>query len=137
MKRITLVRLGMLPNPAVSNALAPHIKDGKAVAFPIPGAIMTILDTESTLQQVSDAVIATGSHFIISDNTGLHLPTEILAIISRGLEERGMRPLTDVVEIERGEPILSLDQLLDLVAEKGIAGLTPQQRERLDELSAS
>ena len=47
MKKLFLVRFGSAPNPAVSQALMPHIV-GKAFAAPIPGAILSVFNTQSS-----------------------------------------------------------------------------------------
>lgn len=65
MKRFALIRFGSVPNPDVTMALQSHIDLSRSVAFPIPGAVMSIFDTESDPIQIAADVRAVGVQFII------------------------------------------------------------------------
>ena len=126
MKRLTLVRFGQVPNPQVTAALAPHII-GKAIALPVPGAIVSIFNTESSIETVSDSVKGTGAFFFIMDNAAsdAHLPEEIQAAIDKvfgGSDPAGTQTSREY----------TVDELLDLINQNGIESLTPDQKRQLD-----
>jgi len=126
MKKLTLVRFGQVPNPQVTAALAPHII-GKAIALPVPGAIVSIFNTESSIETGSDSVKGTGVFFFIMDAAASdsHLPEEIQAAIDKVFG--GSAHTTSPVTRE-----YTIDELLDLINQNGIEALTPDQRSQLD-----
>ena len=75
MEKLILVRFGQAPSPAVSMALRPHIV-GQAFAGPIPGAIMSVFNTESNLETVCNDIKATGAFFLLArfNDMNIELP---------------------------------------------------------------
>jgi hypothetical protein len=133
MKKLILVRFSptMQPNPAVTAALKPHMKmNPRPIAFPVPGAIVTLMVTDSTLDQVRDSINATGAMFVLADleNAKVQLPQEIMnsPMLRNYISQEPQRPAPRV---------WTLDELLDLVAANGIDSLTPEQMAALNALS--
>lgn len=129
MKKLILVRFAptMQPNPAVTRALAPHMKQTpKPVAFPLPGVIVTLFVTDSTLDQVRDSINETRSCFVLADTEISHimLPPEIMKTPMVKKFFNNSEPAS--------QTIWSLDELLDMVAANGLDSLTPAQREALN-----
>ena len=125
MNKVILIRFGSAPSPAVSQALKQHIVGTKAVALPIPGAIMSVFNTESAIEDISESVKETGAFFVISkwNDINLCLPMEVLAAI-----EDVLGPEEDVRESE-----LTFDDVLDLINQNGINSLTPAQLKILED----
>jgi hypothetical protein len=125
MQKLILVRFGTQPSPAVSTALKPHIV-GDAFACPIPGAIMSVFNTNSTKEQITADVKETGAYFILmrADEAKVNLPKELMDVIDTIVGEDSGRA-TDYRE-------LTIDDVLDLINQNGIESLTPDQRRILD-----
>jgi len=121
MKKLTLIRFGQGPSPEVSTALAPHIV-GKAVALPIPGAILSIFKSNSTMDEVREAIAQTGAMFILSESTELVLPQPLMDMIKKIFPESA-----SIVE----DKPLTMDEILDLISQNGIESLTPSQLQTL------
>ena len=125
MQKLILVRFGTQPSPVVSMALKPHIV-GNAFASPIPGAIMSVFNTNSTKEQIAADVKETGAYFILmrADEATINLPEELMGVIDNIVGEEPGRA-TDDRE-------LTIDDILDLINKNGIESLTPDQRRILD-----
>jgi len=125
MQKLILVRFGNQPSPAVSMALKPHIV-GNAFAGPIPGAIMSVFNTESTKEEIAEDIKETGAYFMLmrADEVSINLPEELMAVIAQIVSEEPGRA-TDLRE-------LTIDDILDLINKNGIESLTPDQRRILD-----
>jgi hypothetical protein len=125
MQKLILVRFGNQPSPAVSMALKPHIV-GNAFAGPIPGAIMSVFNTESTKEEIAEDIKETGAYFMLmrADEAAINLPEELMAVIAQITSEEPGRA-TDSRE-------LTIDDILDLINKNGIESLTPDQRRILD-----
>jgi len=125
MQKLILVRFGNQPSPAVSMALKPHIV-GNAFAGPIPGAIMSVFNTESTKEEIAEDIKETGAYFMLmrADEVSINLPEELMAVIAQIVSEEPGRA-TDSRE-------LTIDDILDLINKNGIESLTPDQRRILD-----
>jgi hypothetical protein len=124
MEKLVLVRFGQAPSPVVSRALAPHIV-GQAVAVPVPGAILSVFNTDSNLDQVCDDIKATGAFFILArfNDINIELPDEIISVIHQAMGTSTPR------ETER---VYTMDELLDLISKNGIDSLTQDQRRQLE-----
>lgn len=124
MNKVILIRFGSTPNLAVSDALKHHIVGTNALALPIPGAIMSIFDTESTIEEISESVKETGVYFIITkwNESNLCLPMEILAVIQQTIGTP-----------TQSEPELTFDDVLDLINQNGMDSLTPAQLKILND----
>ena len=125
MQKLILVRFGNQPSPAVSMALKPHIV-GNAFAGPIPGAIMSVFNTESTKEEIAEDIKETGAYFMLmrADEAAINLPEELMAVIAQITSEEPGRA-TDSRE-------LTIDDILDLINKNGIESLTPDQRRILN-----
>ena len=126
MEKLVLVRFGQAPSPVVSRALAPHIV-GQAVAVPVPGAIMSVFNTDSNLDKVCDDIKETGAFFILArfNDINIELPEELIAVIHKAMGNPTPR------ETER---VYTMDELLDLISKNGIDSLTTDQRRQLESL---
>lgn len=123
MKQIVILRFGDRPNPVVTEALVPHMT-GKSIALPVPGAIMSIISTESTVEQVSASLKETGAFFFCFERgaAGSNLPQELDAAIKHVLKEES-KPVPRE---------WTIDEVLDIISERGMDALTPEQRAVLD-----
>jgi hypothetical protein len=133
MKKIIIVRFAptMQPNPRVTRALQPHMKTSpRPTAFAVPGAIVTLMATDSTLDQVRDSLNGTGVSFILADleNVKVAFPQEIMnsPVVRQFVSSAAPTPATR---------LWTLDELLDLIAANGIDSLTQEQRTQLDVMS--
>jgi hypothetical protein len=128
MEKLVLVRFGQAPSPVVSRALAPHIV-GQAVAVPVPGAILSIFNTGSNLDQVCDDVKATGAFFILArfNDINLELPEELVQVIHQAIGTSTPTP-------RETQKVYTMDELLDLISKNGIESLTQDQRQQLENL---
>lgn len=124
MKKLILIRIGQVPNPAVTAALVPHMT-GRPIAFPIPGAIVSIFDTPHSLEEVSESVKETGAFFFLVDydNASLHLPDEVMEVVNRAVGTR----------VEPQTPEQTVDEILDLIRERGVECLTEEQKRILEQ----
>ena len=124
MKKLVLIRIGQVPNPQVTEALVPHMT-GRPVAFPIPGAIVSIFDTPHSIEQVSKSVKEVGVFFFLVefDKMQFELPEPVMELISQVI---GEKPQEEIRE-------WSIDEILDLINQNGIDSLTPEQRQILDQ----
>ena len=124
MEKLVLVRFGQAPSPVVSRALAPHIV-GQAVAVPVPGAILSVFNTDSNLDRVCDDIKETGAFFILArfNDINIELPDEIISVIHQAMGTSTPR------ETER---VYTMDELLDLISKNGIDSLTQDQRRQLE-----
>jgi hypothetical protein len=125
MTTLALIRFGQTPNPIVSQALAPHII-GKAVAVPVPGAILSVFNTESSVDDVRESVQATGVFFILSDRAQLALPQPLMDAIADAFPNDG--------EPAKDDKPLTMDEILDLISQNGIESLTSAQKQQLENL---
>jgi aspartate aminotransferase-like enzyme len=125
MEKVILIRFGQTPSPAVSMALRPHIV-GNAFAGAIPGAIMSVFNTNSDLETVRAAVNRTGAFFVFGRYTDvtINLPKPIIEAINKVM---GTQPAPT-------HRAYSMDELLDLIREVGIENLTQDQRQQLESL---
>jgi hypothetical protein len=124
MKKLALLRFGNSPSREVSAALAPHIV-GKGFAAPVPGAILSVFNTNSSIEEVSSGVASTGATFVLTEfipGQSVCLPPELMLMID-GITG----------EAERPEPKTqwTLDELLDIINQGGIESLTPEQKIQL------
>lgn len=124
MQQLVLVRFGDRPNPIVSIALAPHIV-GQAFASQIPGAIMSVFNTESTIHEVANSIQQTGVYFILmkSSDARINMPKQLIEAINQAVEMEEAQPQNDE---------MTIDDVLDQINRKGIASLTPAQRQILE-----
>ena len=125
MEKVILIRFGQAPSPAVSMALRSHIV-GKAFAGPIPGAIMSVFNTNSNLETVRNDIKRTGAFFIFAryNDINIELPEEVIEAINRVM---GTQPAP-------ARRTYTMDELLDLISKVGIDNLTQDQRDQLESL---
>jgi len=118
-----LIRFGTTPNPAVSNALKSHIS-GQAFAGPIPGAIMSVFNTESDEDQITQDLKQTGALFFLLDSANVHqnLPEGMMEAIDAVL---GTAPAPE-------PQVLTIDEILEKISAQGIRSLTQAERARLE-----
>lgn len=123
MKKLALIRFGNSPSQAVSMALRPHIV-GKGFVAPIPGAILSVFNSESSIEEVSESIKETGALFILTDydESQFNMPEGFTEAVEAVI---GQTPQTPQVEI-------TLDDVLDLINRNGIESLTPEQRRILE-----
>jgi hypothetical protein len=121
MKKLILIRFGQTPSPAVSNALASHIV-GPAFAAPIPGAILSVFNTNSSEDQITQDVKETGATFFLMDEAkvNLNLPEALIQAINKV-----MQTARATASPQRE---LNLDQILDKIGATGMESLTPEER---------
>jgi DNA-binding NarL/FixJ family response regulator len=122
MKKLFLVRFGSTPNPAVSQALKPHIV-GPAFAAPIPGAILSVFNTESSEEEITQDVKETGATFFLMEETkvNLNLPEALMHAINAVLQTAA----------QTATPDLTVDEILDKISRSGVESLTQREKEIL------
>ena len=127
MEKLILVRFGSVPSPAVSAALAPHV-NGRAFAAPIPGAIMSVFNSPSNLDDICDAIKQTGAFFMLMrfNDVNLFLPEELIEAINKAMGQ------LDRMETPSTQREWTLDEVLDLISANGMDSLTPAQRRVLE-----
>jgi hypothetical protein len=120
MTQVILIRFGETPNPAITAILAPHMI-GKAIATPVPGAIMSVFNTESEVAQIAQELTELGPNFFIfkREDAKFNLPEEFIAKIDEVMGGEAPKPA-------RRE--WTVDEVLDIIADQGINALTPEQR---------
>ena len=125
MEKLILVRFGQAPSQAVSMALRPHIV-GQAFAGPIPGAIMSVFNTNSNLETVCNDIKATGAFFLLAryNDMNIELPEPLVEAINKVM---GTQPAPT-------RRVYTMDELLDLISQIGIENLTQDQRDQLESL---
>lgn len=125
MRTLVLVRLGMTPNPAVTMALAPHFAGKKPVAFPIPGSIISVFQTESSIEEVSESIKETGALFFLMNlsQAQVNLPDEVMDIVN---------PFNDI-PVQEPTAQQTFDEIMELVRLNGAESLTPEQKVILEQ----
>jgi uncharacterized protein (DUF2267 family) len=123
MKKLFLVRFGSAPNPAVSQALMPHIV-GKAFAAPIPGAILSVFNTQSSEEQITQDVKETGATFFLMEESkvNLNLPEALMQAINAVIKTATQVAIPD----------LTVDEILDKISRSGVESLTQNEKEILE-----
>lgn len=124
-RQVILIRFGETPNPAITMVLAQHIK-GKAIALPVPGAIMSVFYSESKIEDIANDLNQVGPCFFLFDreDAKLNLPKEVMEVIDNAMGETAQRP------VERRE--WTIDEVLDQISRGGMDSLTPEQRAVLE-----
>jgi len=119
MIQIILIRFGDAPNPAITEILAPHMI-GQAIAMPVPGAIMSVFNTDSDVSQIAQELTELGPNFFIfkREDARFNLPAGVVDGIDRILGKPTAAPTRRV---------WTLDEVLDVIASQGIETLTPDQ----------
>lgn len=131
MIKIVLVRFGPpVPIPQISRALQPHFGDAHPMAFPMPGAVVSVFNTESTVEQVTASIKEVTDEvpfFIFEFNPeGCQLPGELVTQISGGspVERRSAQ----VQRPNQSRPARTMDEVLDKIADFGIESLTEEEK---------
>jgi hypothetical protein len=124
MTQVILIRFGETPNPAITAILAPHMI-GKAIATPVPGAIMSVFNTESDVALIAQQLKELGPNFFIfkREDAKFNLPEEFIAKIDEVMGSEAPKPV-------RRE--WTVDEILDIIVNHGIESLTPEQRAILE-----
>ena len=124
MTQVILIRFGEVPNPAITAILAPHMI-GKAIATPVPGAIMSVFNTDSDVAQIAQELKELGPNFFIfkREDAKFNLPEEFSNKIDQVMGGETPKPA-------RRE--WTVDEVLDIIADHGMDALTPEQRSVLE-----
>lgn len=122
MRRIVFMRFGQpIPIPQVSEALRPHIANqATAYAFPMPGGVLSIFDTESTDEQITSDVKQVGAFFMVFPFNGraTNLPEPIMERLGCSTNDTDSQPVA-----------LTVDQILEKIyAGQSVESLTPEER---------
>lgn len=125
MRKIVFMRFGPpLPILQVSAVLGPHIANPKtACAFPMPGGVLSIFDTESTDEQITADVKPTGAFFFVFPFNGN--ATALPEPIMEKLGVIATTPAEDTTE-------LTIDDVLQKVHDHGMDSLTPAEKAILE-----
>lgn len=131
--QIVFARFGMAPDPRVSEVLMSEIITNKMEAkiLPLPGIIISVFKSELTPTQIrerfkSDSELNEVPFMVTTlENFDINLPEKIRkSIFGLGVGETSSQP----------EVHLTMDDLLELISIKGLAGLSQQEKTRLEEL---
>lgn len=122
MKHIILIRFGSVPNPAVTEALTPHI-NGPAIAVPVPGSILSAFQSESSIEKIKADLDNLGIQFFLFEKGDVvfKLPQPYQEAIDKVFGGETQSRPAPVRE-------WTVDEVLDLINEHGIESLTPEQR---------
>lgn len=126
-RQVILIRFGETPNPAITMALVPHMQ-GKAIALPVPGAILSVFDSESKLEDIRASLKEIGDPYFFlfeKNNSQFNLPEVISEIVQREFGDFQTQAPAPVKE-------WTVDEVLDLIAAHGIESLTPDQKAVLE-----
>jgi hypothetical protein len=124
MKKVVLVRFGDVPSPTVSAALKPHL-NGIAIAFPVPGAVMSIFETESSEDQIAQDVKATGAMFLLFPlvPSQMALPVPVMEAVNAKFEI-SPEPTDSIADV-------TLEAVIARMREHGIISLTEAEKQLL------
>lgn len=132
MKKIVVLRFGPpMPIPEINQALRPHFAaDQSAKAFPMPGGVLSVFSTESTLEQVSDSIKALNMPipFFVFE---YHLETSSLP---KPIED-AINDSTPACDASPDEEVVepTVDEILEKITAQGIESLTEREREILND----
>jgi len=129
MKRFILARHGFGPSPNFSMALRPFL-NGAAILTPLPGLILTFFESESESSEITDALKETGAHFFLFpyDPTSFSISQKVCNDFeSKCQSTSGINSTNTPQNVP-----LSIDIILDKVAETGIESLTPEEKAFLE-----
>ena len=147
-KKIAVFRFGSLrPTQAdwiaVAVKLGLDLEAGEVLGCPMPGGMVSLIHTDKTVAEVKQAFVEAAEEIedtlpiIVLDEAGL----EGTHLVDMGFED--FAKMNGVFDLEHGKAeegkscTMSLDELLDLVNQVGVAGLDAAQIKRLHELSQS
>jgi hypothetical protein len=131
-KKIVFSRFGMGPDPRVSEVLMSEIIKNKSEAkiLPLPGIIISVFESELTPTQIRDR--------FKNDSELSEVPFMVTTLedFDINLPEKIRKSVFGIGETSSTNSAshLTMDDLLELISVKGLSGLTPQEKSRLDEL---
>lgn len=125
MQKIVILRFGPpIPIPEINAALRPHFADQAAKAFPMPGGVMSVFNTNSTIEEVTNSVkeaVPGLPFFIFSyDPKGRSLPQPLIDAIESDAE-----PTSNGAQATATE--LTIDEILEKITASGMESLTPSE----------
>jgi hypothetical protein len=131
--QIVFARFGMGPDPRVSEVLMSEIIKNKneAKILPLPGIIISVFESELTPTQIRDR--------FKNDSELSEVPFMVTTLedFDVNLPEKVRKSVFGIGETSspsNSASHLTMDDLLELISVKGLSGLTPQEKSRLDEL---
>jgi len=131
--QIVFARFGMGPDPKVSEVLMTEIIANKTEAkiLPLPGIIISVFKSELTPTQIRDRFKNDPElnevPFMVTtlEDFDVNLPEKVRqSVFGLGATSSQTDPTAD----------LTMDDLLELISVKGLSGLSPQEKARLDVL---
>jgi hypothetical protein len=132
-KKIVFSRFGMGPDPRVSEVLMSEIIKNKneAKILPLPGIIISVFESELTPTQIrdrfkNDSELSEVPFMVTTlEDFDINLPEKI---------RKSVFGIGETSSPSSSASHLTMDDLLELISVKGLSGLTPQEKSRLDEL---
>jgi len=131
--QIVFARFGMGPDPKVSEVLMTEIIANKneAKVLPLPGIIISVFKSELSPTQIRDRFKNDPElkevPFMVTtlEDFDVNLPEKVRqSVFGLGATSSQTDPTAD----------LTMDDLLELISVKGLSGLSPQEKARLDVL---
>ena len=126
MKNLTLLRFGNSPMPAVSEVLSRHMV-GQGVLMPIPGVVISVFDTETSIEVLTEELRSTDAYFYLVETNceGLGMPDEFRdAVLQNFPHAFGDVQVPSNTEVD-------IEELLNKVRTQGDDSLTPEEKDRL------
>jgi hypothetical protein len=131
--KIVFSRFGMGPDPRVSEVLMSEIIKNKSEAkiLPLPGIIISVFESELTPTQIrdrfkNDSELSEVPFMVTTlEDFDINLPEKI---------RKSVFGIGETSSPSSSASHLTMDDLLELISVKGLNGLTPQEKSRLDEL---
>lgn len=124
MNKIVIMRFG--PQrliKEINEALRPHFShDANAKAVPVPGGVMSVFNTESTLEDVSKSL----------KRIDRNLPFFVMPFNENHMQIPGLTS-DESSDVEDDEvPTLTVDQILEKISANGINSLTENEKSILE-----
>ena len=128
MQKVVVFRFGPpIPIPPITNALIPHFASGKPMAIPVPGGVMSVFNTNSTIDEIATSIKGTELPIIFFvfaySRTSTVLPTELADAIADALGDEVAEAST-VMPNEPSATVGTYDQILDKINATGMSSLT-------------
>lgn len=124
MNKIVIMRFGpQRPIKEINKALRPHFShDANAKAVPVPGGVMSVFNTESTLEDVSKSL----------KRISQDLPFFVMKYDETHMQIPGLTP-NEASDVEDdATPTLTVDQILEKISANGINSLTENEKSILE-----
>lgn len=125
MQKVVVFRFGPpIPVPPITNALIPHFASGKPMAISVPGGVMSVFNTNSSIDEIATSIKGVDLPIIFFvfkySPTSIVLPAELTEAIAEALGDEAPETPTVIPNA----PVGTYDQILDKINATGMSSLT-------------